>query len=152
MSDPVTFESTSPRYALPLLYSGQAQKEAFVNEAFAVTDALLHCNIEGESDTPPGTPVDGQNWLVAAEATGDWVGQEQALACRQAGNWIFIQPRDGMRVFDISSGQEQLFFGAWTKASSFVEPQGGTTVDVEARTAIADLIAGLRALGIFPSD
>lgn len=151
MSDPVTFESTSPRFALPLLYSGQAQKEVFVNESFALTDAMLHCSIEAETDTPPGAPENGQNWLVASGATGDWAGQDQALACRQAGNWIFVQPRDGMRVFDISSGQEWLFFGSWTKASAPMEPLGGTTVDDQARTAISDIIAALRALGIFPS-
>ncbi|SFF74028.1 Protein of unknown function [Novosphingobium sp. CF614] len=150
MSDPVIFDSASPRFALPLLYAGQAQKEAFVNEAFAVADALLHCSIEGEASAPPMTAADGQNWLVGPGATGEWAGREQTLACRQAGNWIFIAPRDGMRIFDLSTGQEQLFFHFWRKASTPVEPLGGTTVDGEARAAIGDLIAELRALGIFP--
>lgn len=150
MSDPVVFESTSPRFALPLLYSGQAQKETFVNESFAITDALLHCSIESETATPPESPADGQNWLVAAGATGEWQGFDQALACRQAGNWLFVTPRDGMRVFDISAGQERIYFGAWKKASPLAEPIGGTTVDVEARAALSELIVALRAVGIFP--
>ncbi|MCJ2178687.1 DUF2793 domain-containing protein [Novosphingobium album (ex Hu et al. 2023)] len=150
MSDPVVFESASPRFALPLLYSGQAQKETFVNEAFATADALLHCSIEGETATPPASPEDGQNWLVAAGASGEWEGLDQTLACRQAGNWLFVTPRDGMRVFDISSGQERLYFGSWKKASLVAEPAGGTTVDVEARAALSELIVALRAAGIFP--
>ncbi|MCJ2189128.1 DUF2793 domain-containing protein [Novosphingobium beihaiensis] len=150
MSDPVMFESTSPRFALPLLYSGQAQKEVFVNEAFALTDALLHCSIESEAGAPPASPADGQNWLVAAGATGDWAGFDQALACRQGGNWIFVPPRDGMQVFDISLGQARIFYGSWKKALPPAEPNGGTTVDLEARAAFSQLAAALRAVGIFP--
>ena len=151
MSDPVIFDSISPRFGLPLLYAGQAQKEVFVNEAFALADALLHCAVQGEASAPPGSPVDGHNWLVGAGATGDWNGREEALACRQAGNWIFVAPREGMRIFDLSTGQEQFYFGSWRKAVAPVEPLGGTIVDGEARAAIGGLIAGLRALGIFPS-
>lgn len=151
MSDPVAFENLSPRFALPLLYSGQARKEVFVNEGFAIADALLHCSVEGEAAVPPSSPSDGENWLVATGATGEWTGQDGALACRQAGTWIFVPPRDGLRAFDRSTNQEQFFCGSWRKASPPVEPVGGTTVDAEARTAIADLIVKLRVLGIFPS-
>lgn len=151
MSDPVIFESASPRFALPLLYVGQAQKEIFVNEALALTDALLHCTVAGESAAPPADPVDGENWLVAAAATGDWAGQDLSLACRQGGDWLFIPPRDGMRIFDLSTGQERLFFGSWRKASLPSEPLGGSTVDAEARAAVSDLISALQALGVLPS-
>ena len=152
MTDPIPFDSTTPRFALPLLHVGQAQKEAFVNEALAIADALLHCSVAGEDDTPPATPEDGEAWLVAADATGDWAVQDHALACRQAGNWIFVPPRDGMRIFDLALGQQRLFNGAWQNASEPEEPVGGTTVDSEARTAIADLVAALRASGILPPD
>lgn len=151
MSDPLIFESTSPRFAMPLLHAGQAQKEVFVNEALALTDALLHCTVAGESAAPPAAPVDGENWLVAAGATGDWAGHDLSLACRQAGNWLFVPPRDGMRVFDLSTGQERLFFGSWRKALLTLEPLGGSTVDAEARAAIGDLISALQALGVLPT-
>lgn len=152
MSDPVTFENASPRFALPLLYAGQAQKEVFVNEALALTDALLHCTVAGESVTPPAEPVDGENWLVADGAAGDWVGRDLSLACRQGGNWLFVPPRDGMRIFDISAGQELLFLGYWRKASLPSEPLGGSVVDGEARTAISQLISALQALGVLPTE
>lgn len=151
MSDPIPFESTSPRFALPLLFSGQAEKEVFVNEGFAIADALLHCSIEGEARLPPPAPSDGENWLVSAAGAAEWAGQDHALACRQGGNWIFVQPRDGLRVFDRSLRQDRFFHGTWRKALPPMEPLGGITVDAEARAAIADLIAMLRVVGIFPS-
>lgn len=152
MPDPVTFDSASARFGLPFLYSGQAQKEVFVNEAFAATDALLHCKVEDETASPPVEASEGQTWLVAPGATGDWSGQDGSLACFRAGGWTFIPPCDGLRIFNAASGQENLFFGLWRKASVPLEPLDGTTVDVEARATISSLIAALRVVGIFPTQ
>ena len=151
MSDPVIFESNSPRLALPLLYSGQAGKEILVNEAFARIDAAVHCTILGENPEPPENPAEGDSWLVSADSQGEWAGHEHEIAARQGGNWIFLQPHDGMRIFDRSSGQERLFFAFWRKGSILEEPDGGSTVDVEARASINQIIAVLQALGISPS-
>jgi hypothetical protein len=150
MSDPFLFDSTSPRWGLPLLFAGQAQKEVFVNEAHALADALLHCAIEGVATAPPAAPAEGTNWLVGTPAAGDWTGHDGHLACRQAGNWLFVAPRDGMRVLDRSTGQERRFFGSWRIAAEVTEPIGGSTVDAEARATISQLIAGLKEVGIFP--
>lgn len=150
MSDPFLFDAVSPRYGLPLLFAGQAQKEAFVNEAHALADALLHCAIEGEAAFPPATPADGEAWLVGAGASGAWLGQEGKLACRQAGNWLFVAPRDGMRLLDRSTGQDRRFLGGWQIAEEILEPTGGTLVDVEARAAISQLVVALKIAGIIP--
>lgn len=151
MSDPIIFENATSRFALPLLYSGQAEKEAFVNEAFARADALLHYTASGQTGTPPTDPGEGEAWLVAPGATGAWAGQDQTLALQQGGGWTFIAPREGMRVFDTQAGQERFFAGTWKKATLPVEPLGGSTVDGEARAAIADLVSSLQSLGILPA-
>jgi hypothetical protein len=151
MTDPVIFESESPRYALPLLFMGQAQKELFVNEALARLDALLHCAIEGEASDPPVAPENGLIWLVAAPATGAWAGHEGELACRHAGNWLFAAPRDGLRVLDLARQQEICFIGTWQVPSAPTTPSGGSTIDSEARSAIAELVTALRTAGILPA-
>lgn len=151
MSDPIIFDTASPRFGLPLLFVGQAQKEAFVNEALSLTDALLHCAIEGNAASPPSAPLDGQAWQVGASPTGDWVGHAGKIACRQGGNWLFITPRDGMRVLDRSTGQVRSYHGGWVAPTPPDIPSGGTTIDAEARSSIASLIARLREAGVFPA-
>ncbi|MBW8752952.1 MAG: DUF2793 domain-containing protein [Sphingomonadales bacterium] len=132
--------------------AGQAQKETFVNEAHALADALLHLAIEGEAASPPGAPADGEAWLVGASAMGDWAGEDGKIACRQAGNWLFVAPRDGMRLLDRSTGQERRFYGIWRIAEEPLEPSGGSVVDAEARAVILQLIAALKVAGIYPES
>ena len=152
MSQPITFDASSPRFALPLLFAGQAQKEVFVNEAHALTDALLHCSIEGTVSDPPASPADGENWLVGTAATEEWAGQDGSLACRQGGSWLFVAARDGMQLFDRSTGQTLLYNGGWNAPVAPASPSGGTTVDSEARAAIDAVIVALRAAGILPAS
>lgn len=130
------------------MVSGQSQKEHAVNEAHALTDALLHCAIEGEAAAPPETPVDGECWLVSSPATGEWTGQDGRIACRQAGVWLFVMPCDGMRVFNRSTSQDIRFAGAWFAPSAPESPSGGSTVDMEARAAIDALITAMQAARI----
>lgn len=152
MPEQLNFADASPRFALPLLHAGQAQKEVFVNEALMLSDALMHCLVLGEANAPPENPLENDAWIVAQNAIGAWAGQEDSVALRRGAGWAFVTPRDGLRVFDASRGAEMLFFGFWRKASLPVEPLGGTSVDGEARTAISDLVSALQALGILPSD
>lgn len=152
MTDAFVFSSSSPRFGLPLLYSGQTQKEVWVNEAHARTDALLHCAVEGEASAPPADPADGESWIVSPDATGVWTGKEGCIACHQGGNWLFVIPRDGMHILDRSTGQELRFLGEWKFPAVPLEPTGGSVVDVEARAALGDLIAAMRVSGVFPTD
>ena len=152
MSDPFLFDNTSPRFGLPLLFAGQAQKEIFVNEAHALADALLHCAIEGIAADPPATAADGENWLVATGATGAWAGHDSQLACRQGGNWLFVSPRDGLRVLNRQTGQDLRFRGSWQTPAAPAAPAGGTTVDTQARAAILELVTTLRQAGVLPES
>jgi hypothetical protein len=129
--------------------AGQAQKETFVNEALSRIDGLLHAAVTAEQNAPPTTPADGGAWLIGPSPTGAWAGLAGSLALRQAGQWLIVAPRDGMRVLDNSTGQEVVRrAGAWVRASTPALPTGGTTVDAQARTAIAGIIASLRDAGI----
>jgi hypothetical protein len=123
-----------------------------VNQAHVLADALLHPAIEGEADDPPSAPAEGECWLVGDTPSGDWSGEAGKLAAFQAGAWVFVAPRDGMRVLDRSEGQEIRYRGGWQRAETPEEPWGGTIVDAEARAAITGLVAALVAGGILPDS
>ena len=148
MSEPMIFSSTTARFALPLLFAAQAQKELFVNEGLARADALLHPVCEGIASTPSDNPRDGECWLVGTPASGAFAGREDALACRQQGQWLFAVPQDGMRVFDRALGKDRRYQGGWRAAEDVAVPAGGQIVDTEARAAIEAMLKALQVAGI----
>jgi hypothetical protein len=150
MTDPITFSAATPRFQLPYLFAGQAQKEVFVNEALTLADALLHCAVEAEAGTPPTAPIDGKIWLVGAGATGEWAGRSGQLACRNAGQWVFVLPRDGMSISNLATQQViRRAAGVWQSPIAPSAPSGGAVIDSEARAALAEIIQRLRQAGIF---
>lgn len=141
----------SPAHELPYLFPGQAQKEAFVNEAFARLDALVQPVVLGQLSAPPAAPSPGDCYLVAAAASGGWAGHEGALAVWAETQWLLCPPREGARVFDLASGSLALYTTAagWQRIAAPSPPQGGATQDMEARAALATLVTALRAAGVF---
>lgn len=160
----------TPRLGLPLLVAGQIQKELFHNEALALIDLLLAGSIEDEPmAAPPPSPVIGRFYRVApAGASGAFAGHEGALAGYGAGGWRFVTPVEGMRLTERISGLDLAYRGgAWTsglaRASEVVigglrvvgargvaiaDPAGGSTIDAEARLAVAQILAALRTHGL----
>lgn len=165
-------EPSSARHQLPYLSAGQAQKELTHNEALALIDMALHASaVAAGTDTPPSEPVPGACWIVGAEPTGAWSGQAHALACWTTSGWRFLGPRIGMRVWledqqlwaerraggwvigDLAAGRVvvggQQVVGP--RGAAVAAPSGGATVDVEARSALAALIARLTEHGLIAS-
>ena len=141
------------RFALPLLAMSQAQKEVTHNEALTLIDALVQPTIEdGPLASPPPDPATGQCWLVGSGATASWAGQTDRIAIWSEGGWRFVAPRAGMRVLRLSDGG-WLRYGAgdWSMPGTVPNPDGGATVDAEARSAISDLILSLEAHGLLIS-
>jgi hypothetical protein len=66
-------------------------------------------------------------------------------------NWLFAPPVEGASVRRLDTGQMLIYSDGWSAALEPAEPTGGTTVDAEARAAIAALISALRHSGIFPA-
>lgn len=148
MSDPIVFSSSTPLLGLPLLFAGQAQKEFFVNQAFAVLDGLHARAVTASQAAPPATAPDGACYRVTSPASGAWIGREGAIAVRINGGWHFVAPAEGMVLFDRTSGRSVIYRTQWQVAPAPALPSGGTVVDAQARAAINAVIDALRTLGV----
>lgn len=105
--------STSPNIGLPYLETGQAQKEVTHNEALRLLDAVVQLAVAAMQTVPPGSPTDGQRWIVGTGGTGAWVGQDGKIALWSSG-WLFIQPQPGWLAFDQGASALRMWSGsAW---------------------------------------
>lgn len=164
--------SSTDRLGLPLLAAAQAQKETTHNEALALADIAMQAVVQSVAPASvPPAPTAGQCWIVGASASGAWSGRAGALAAWTAGGWRFVAPFEGMRAWSIADGAEARYAaGAWTigrvgatmlsiggqqvvgaRGAHVVPPAGGTTVDTEARAAIAAILSRLEAHGLIAS-
>lgn len=92
--------SDTPRLALPLIASAQAQKHVTHNEALAVLDALVHLTVlDRDLAVPPVSPAEGAAYLVAAGATGDWAGHDGGIASWFDGAWAFYDAFAGLTAY-----------------------------------------------------
>ena len=160
---------TTPRFALPFILPGQAQKELFHNEALARIDLALHPAVEGSpAAEPPLDPVEGQCWIVAPGATGDWLGRDTMLAMWGEGGWRFVAPTPGTSAWNKATNVPLLWDGfQWHEGAlrcsgllvggvqvvggrqaGVPSPSGGTIIDEEARAAITALTAALMSHGL----
>ncbi|MCH9806958.1 MAG: DUF2793 domain-containing protein [Alphaproteobacteria bacterium] len=81
---------------LPYLIAAQAQKHVTHNEALRALDAIVHLAVDDRDLTaPPASPSDGERYLVAASATGDWAGHDGEIAAFQDGAWMYYSPKEG---------------------------------------------------------
>jgi hypothetical protein len=86
---------TTPR-GNPELVEGQAIPETTVNEQIRGVEAgASHYSIVDRVTAPPGSPADGDVYLIIAAATGAFAGKEGQLAIRFSTSWIYRLPIEG---------------------------------------------------------
>ena len=105
--------SSTPHLALPLLAAAQAQKHVTHNEALASLDALVHLAVKERNRTlAPGSPAEGDRYLVGAGATGAFAGHEDEVALFDLGLWRFFPPGAGWRAYVEAEDRIVVFDGA----------------------------------------
>ena len=86
----------TPNLGLPYLLSNQAQKHVTLNESLRALDGLLYLAVlDRDLTAPPEAPADGERYLVGEGASGDWTGQDGALALYCDGEWFFFAAQMG---------------------------------------------------------
>ncbi len=143
-------DTETSRHSLPYLTVSQASKEITHNEAVFLIDALLHPVVEGQLALPPVllSTEAGKCWIVSSGASADWQGKDDNIALWTGGSWRFQAASDGMTVRNRQSGMDLVWSGTnWIEAPNISDPQFGNVIDLEARTAIVELLSFLRVTG-----
>ena len=157
----------TPRLALPLLAAGQSQKDVTHNDALLALDRLVAVAAASRSRaSPPAAPAIGEVQIVPDAGIAAWGQPAGTLMHWQGAGWLAVPPRDGQIVLVADEAIMLVHRGSWQAlwpvaglaiagrtvlaAAPVVvaAPTGGATVDVQARTAIATLIAALQQQGI----
>ena len=77
---------------------------------------------------PPGTPTEGQRYLINTNPTGAWVGHETNIATYNGTGWDFAVPTEGWYVYDIDSNARMFFSGAAWSADGAGEANTASNV------------------------
>ena len=103
----------TPRFDIPELAASQAQKYLTVNEGFNTIDAALNLNvIRSDNTNPPVSPNEGDKYIIASVAAGDWTGREDQVAAYIDGAWRYFLPVEGWRCYDQNTDSLRLYDGA----------------------------------------
>src|SRR5687768_2301688 len=122
-------------------------------------------------ETPPASPAVGACYVLGPSPTGPWAAHGLALAGYTSGGWRFIAPVEGLTAFVKASGQFATYNGgSWElgqlrgarlsiggnqvvgpRQAAVVDATGGSTIDMEARAAIAAILDRLRQHGLIAS-
>lgn len=161
--------SGTPRLQLPLLSTGQAQKEATVNEALETLDVITAGAVEeGPRNDPPATPEIGSTYIVGSSPTSEWTGKTQFLAAFTGGGWRLLPPMSGMTVYVKADDQWANYrAGIWEvgtirgttvviggkqvvgrQVAAIADPAAGSIIDAEARATIGQMLDAMRQHGL----
>jgi hypothetical protein len=99
--------------ALPYILAAQAQKHVTHNEALRLLDGLVQLSVlDRDLTAPPGSPADGDRYIVASGGSGDWAGWDLNVALFTDGTWLRLPPRTGWRAWVDNEGLLLVYDGA----------------------------------------
>jgi hypothetical protein len=86
----------TPNLVLPLIAANQAQKNVTHNSALRRLDSMVQMSVIDRNLTaPPGSPAEGDRYIVASGATGAWASWDYNVAAYLDGAWVKLVPRTG---------------------------------------------------------
>lgn len=82
--------STSPDLGIPYIASSQSQPEVTHNTAMNLIQMLCNGVIDKDLNTAPGSPSEGDVYIVGTSPTGAWAGRANSLAGFFGGAWTYL--------------------------------------------------------------
>ena len=111
---------TTTNLGLPEWAANQNQPDVTHNTALRVLDCLTQMRAQSMTETaPPGSPLDGDVYLMASGSSGAWAGRAPGDVAMYIGTaWVFRTPKGGWECWVIDDEQRVRFDdgsspGAW---------------------------------------
>lgn len=134
---------STPHLNIVYLSSAQSQKEVTANEAFKKLDVVINTSaLDKDLNTPPVSPTEGDIYIVAGSATGDWTGHDGDLAYYYDGVWQFLDPNEGLTLWVADEDALYTFDGTdWVFSGKTIQNAVmigiNTTADATNKLAVA---------------
>ncbi|WP_350335616.1 DUF2793 domain-containing protein [Coralliovum pocilloporae] len=94
------------RHSLPYIMPSQAQKHVTHNEALRQLDVFANLQLVArDQNTPPQAPADGECYSLGTSPDGSWANRAGQIAAYLTDAWYFARPFDGLRAYDLGSGE-----------------------------------------------
>ncbi len=101
------------KYGVDLLSTSQESAPADANLLWKMLAAFTpQPKVIDETTTPPGSPSEGDVYIVTATATGDWTGQEGDFAIYLDSEWKFVTPDEGMTKYVADTNSHEVYDGS----------------------------------------
>lgn len=141
--------ATTPHLEITELGENQASPDVTVNEALGVADCAIQLAVTNQTTTtPPGSPTDGDRYIVGSSATGVWAGEDENVACYVGTDWHYLTPQEGWEVYDQAKKTRYRYEGSnWVNT--------GVAIDITAATGgvtAGDIHLGTDLAGVYLSS
>ena len=83
--------------------------------------------LDKDLTAPPSSPSNGDRYIVASGATGDWSGHDGEIAWYENGVWYFIPKKEGMFVY--VKDEDKLYYYNGSSWQEFASGSGGSDSD-----------------------
>lgn len=71
------------------------------------------------TNAPPGSPADGNAYVIGGSPTGAWTGKALQIAIYEGAAWVYYPPAEGYTAFDAATNTTIVFDGAvWQPIAS----------------------------------
>lgn len=118
---------TTSRFGINEPTEGVAGNAVTIARALRLHEALLCTEVLNSTlATPPGSPAEGDVYLVAASPTGAWTGWAGRFAIRLESAWTSAVPKGGQVVFD-KNAKEWLGYSSAESAWHPMQKRWSTT-------------------------
>src|SRR5688572_9910290 len=98
--------ATSADFGIPQISGTQVQPEVTHNSARNVIQAMLNGAINRGTNTPPGSPSEGDIYIIGSAPTGAWANRGNCVGIYMGTSWEFV-PGDDSNGTPITIGARQ---------------------------------------------